>query len=112
MKGIDTKDCEKFREDMLEAIRVCKRCRMCVATCPTYEGWLTQTPVGRISAIYYHLLYGVGSDEELSALLYSCTTCRRCKERCKELMTGANPSDIIVKARELLVVMSGETAER
>jgi len=99
---------EKFKDELLESIRVCKRCRMCVVTCPTYEGWLTQTPIGRISAIYYHFLYGIGSQEQLSALLYSCTTCRRCKERCKELMTGVNAAEVIVKARELLAAMSSD----
>lgn len=92
-------------DELLGLIEVCRKCRMCADTCPTYEGWLSQSPMGRVTSIYYHFKYGVGSREELSALLYSCASCGKCRERCRAVNAGANPSDIIIKARQLLVAM-------
>ena len=88
---------------MLDSIARCFKCRMCVTACPTYEGWLSYSPIGRILAINYHFKYGLGSKEELSDLLFSCAICRRCQERCKAVGTGSNPTDVIVKARTLLI---------
>jgi len=100
MTHYDQKDLEK---EIFEQTLRCSKCRMCVSMCPTYEGWLTQSSVGRLLAINLHFKYGLGSEEELSKLLFSCTTCRRCQERCKALATGVTPTDTIIKARQLLV---------
>jgi Fe-S oxidoreductase len=59
--------------------------------------------MGRLVAINLHFKYGLGSKEELSDLLYSCTTCRRCEEQCRMISVGVSPADTILKARELLV---------
>jgi heterodisulfide reductase subunit C len=54
-------------------------------------------------AVNLYIKYGLGSIEELSEMLYACTTCRRCQERCKMLSTDCGPADIILKARRYLV---------
>jgi Fe-S oxidoreductase len=99
----DIDSLEELKKKVVDQIALCRRCRMCVAMCPTYEGWLTQSSIGRLNAINLYFKYGLGSPQELSDLLYACTTCRRCQERCRILAVGANPTDIILLARELLV---------
>ena len=99
MSSTEMKAMEK---EILEKIQTCIRCRMCVKMCPTYEGWFTQSSVGRLLAINLHLRYGLGSDQELSRLLYDCASCRRCQERCKMLSTNVSPTDVILKTRQLL----------
>lgn len=94
---------KELEKEILVGIQLCIKCRMCVNMCPTYEGWSTQGPYGRLMAINLHFKYGLGSEEELSDLLFACTTCRRCQERCKMLSTSAGSTDTIVKARNLLV---------
>lgn len=101
-------DTSRLEKEILDQVAICRRCRMCVAMCPTHEGWLTQSAVGRLNAINLHFKYGMGTTEELSRLLYACTTCRRCQYRCKMLSAGVNPTDIIIKARQLLVKKAQE----
>lgn len=93
---------ENIRE-ILDSIHVCRRCRMCVDMCPTHEGWLTESSMGRLAAIYMHFKYGIGDEEELSQILYSCASCRRCEERCKMVSVGVSPAEIIIEARQVLV---------
>lgn len=71
--------------------------------CPTYEGWFTESSMGRLAAINLHFKYGLGDAKDLSDLLYACTSCRRCQQRCKMVSVGVSPANIIVKARQLLV---------
>ena len=97
--------------EILANIQRCINCRMCLNMCPTYEGWFTQGSFGRLVAINAYFKYGMGSDKKLSELLYSCTTCRRCQERCKMLCTNASPADTIQKAK-ILLVRRAQTAER
>jgi heterodisulfide reductase subunit C len=94
---------EKLKKEILDNIQRCWKCRMCVAMCPTHEGWLTQSAAGRLMAINAHFKLELGSEEELSDLLFSCATCRRCQERCRALSTDACPADTILKARQLLI---------
>jgi Fe-S oxidoreductase len=94
---------KEMENDVLDKIETCIKCRMCVNMCPTYEGWLTQSTVGRLLAMNFHFRYGLGSEKELSRLLYECTTCRRCQERCRMLSRNVSPTDIILKGREILV---------
>jgi len=84
-------------------VQRCWKCRMCVAMCPTYEGWFTQSTAGRLMAINLFIKHGLGSLAELSDMLYACTTCRRCQERCRILSTDCRPADTILKARQYLV---------
>lgn len=100
MNNAKLKDLES---EILENTRICLKCRMCVAMCPTHEGWLTQSPAGRMMAINLHIKYGLGSEEDLANMLFTCTTCRRCQSRCKMLSTDCSPTDTIIKARQYLV---------
>ena len=102
-QGKDRNNLQELEKQLLDEIGICRKCRMCVGMCPTYEGWFTESSMGRLVAINLHFKYGLGSEEELSDLLYACTTCRRCEERCRMVSVGVSPADTIVKARELLV---------
>jgi heterodisulfide reductase subunit C len=93
---------KQMETEILSAIQTCINCRMCVLMCPTYEGWITQSAFGRLAAINLHLKYGLGSEEELSRLLFNCASCRRCQERCMMLSTNVTPTDVIIKTRQLL----------
>jgi Fe-S oxidoreductase len=104
-KGI-CDDIEETERDIIDRIQACNRCRMCVAMCPTFEGWYRQSAFGRLSAVNLHFKYGLGTVEELSRLLFECANCRRCQERCRVLSRNIGPSDIILKARQLLVKKS------
>ena len=103
---MNTVDLKKLEEEIIREAQQCSKCKMCASMCPTYEGWLTQSASGKLQAIYYHLKYGLGTDEELRDLLYSCTTCGRCKVICKLLSGGCDSTGTIIKARNLLVEKS------
>ncbi len=96
------KDLKQLEDEIIDGVRQCCHCKMCTTVCPTYEGWFTQTAMGRLAAIFAHLEYGLGSEEELSDLLFSCTTCRRCQSLCKVMSAGTESADLIVKTRHLL----------
>ena len=105
----DENSIEQLKNDILKQVQVCSRCRMCVNTCPTHEGWLTQSPMGRIWSINLHFKHGLGDEKELSALLYDCASCRRCRDKCRMLAFDVNPTDIILRARQMLVLVDQET---
>lgn len=109
MNELDIKNLEK---DISDSVQRCWKCRMCVAMCPTYEGWFTQSTAGRLMAINLFIKHKLGNIEELSDILYSCTTCRRCQERCKALSTDCRPADTIIKARQYLVKLAEFKEER
>jgi Fe-S oxidoreductase len=92
-----------LRQEILDDVQVCRKCRMCVNMCPTFEGWFTQSAMGRLVAINLHLKYGLGDEKELSDLIYACTSCLRCRQRCRNASVGVSPGDIILKTREYLV---------
>ena len=100
MKIENVQELERYLLDMLSD---CSRCKMCVGVCPTYEGWYSQSAVGRMMALYYHLKYGIGSEKEISDLLFSCSTCRKCQARCQRMSVGTKSVDIIIKGRNLLI---------
>lgn len=102
---------KEMEKEIIANIQLCINCRMCLNMCPTYEGWFTQGSFGRLAAINAYFKYGLGEEERLSELLYSCATCRRCQERCKMLCTNASPSETILKARNLMV-KKAQAAER
>lgn len=97
------KESQKLLEQELDLLADCQKCKQCLRVCPTYEGWYSKSPVGRLMAIYYYLKYGLGTEEKLSDLLFTCTTCRKCQTLCKTMGPGVKSTDIIVKARNLLV---------
>jgi Fe-S oxidoreductase len=96
-------DLKQLEKEITDNVARCWKCRMWVDMCPTYEGWLTKSPAGRLMAINLHIKQGLGSMKDLSDLLYSCTTCRRCQVRCEQLSTNCNPTDTIIKARQYFV---------
>ncbi len=97
---------EALEKEITDSVQRCWKCRMCVDMCPTYEGWFTQGTPGRLMAINLYIKHGLGSLEDLSNILYSCTTCRRCQERCRALSTDCRPADTILKARQYLVKLA------
>jgi len=97
-----TDELKKMEEEILDGVRQCNHCKMCATVCPTNEGWFSQSSMGRIAAIYAYFVYGMGTDEELSKLLYQCSTCRRCQNLCKALSAGTENADIIIKMRQYL----------
>ena len=106
----DKKELDQRRIDLAallseatDLLQVCQKCKMCLSVCPLYTRWYTEGPIGRILAIYYHLKYDIGSREELSKLLFTCTTCRKCQTLCKEMAMGVDTTDLIVMARQILV---------
>ena len=109
---MNTNNLKQMEDELIDSIQQCCHCKMCLSACPTYEGWFTQTSIGRLAAIYAHLRYGLGSAEELSNLRFSCTTCRRCKTLCGVMSAGVDTTDIIVKARNLLSKRAEAGGER
>lgn len=104
-------DVKTLEREITDSVQRCWKCRMCVAMCPTYEGWFTQSAAGRLMAINLFIKQGLGDAKTLSDILYSCAACRRCQERCRELSTDCRPADTILKARQYLVKLV-ENAER
>lgn len=94
---------QQLEKEITDNVQRCWKCRMCVAMCPTYEGWSSQSAAGRLMAINLYIKHGLGDEKDLSEILYSCATCRRCQERCRELSTDCRPADTILKARQYLV---------
>ena len=92
-----------FLFEQIDLMKICQKCRMCLRVCPTYMGWYTEGPFGRIIATYYHYKYGIGSKQELSSLLFTCTTCKKCQVLCKKMAMGVQTTDLIIAARRLLV---------
>ena len=99
-------DLQRLEKEITDNVQRCWKCRMCVAMCPTYEGWFSQSSAGRLMAINLYIKHGLGDVKALADLLYSCATCRRCQERCRELSTDCHPADTILKARQYLVRMA------
>ncbi len=104
-------DLKSLEKEITESVQRCWKCKMCVGMCPTYEGWFTQSTAGRLMGINLYIKHGLGSLEDLSDILYSCTTCRRCQERCKALSTDCRPADTIIKARQYLVKLAESKEE-
>jgi len=100
---LNTNDLKQLEDEIIDGVRQCSHCKMCVTVCPTYEGWFTQSSMGRLAAIYAHFKYGLGTEEELSNLLFQCTTCHRCQSLCRAMSAGADITDLIVKTRNYLV---------
>ncbi len=60
---------EELKKEITEGVQQCWKCRMCVAMCPTYEGWFSQSAAGRLMAVNLFLKHGLGDIEDLSNLL-------------------------------------------
>lgn len=102
----------ELKKEITGSVQRCWKCRMCVAMCPTYQGWFTQSTPGRLMAVNLYINHGLGSIKDLSDILYSCATCRRCQHRCRALSTDCRPADTILKARRYLVKLAEGEGEK
>ena len=96
---------EKLRQDILDIVSKCVKCRFCFSQCPVYEvsyGWVTQGASGITQSLYYGVKFNQ-LDEALRDILMRCTTCRSCEIICDRLMAGVSLVDAIKKGRQLLM---------
>jgi Fe-S oxidoreductase len=83
--------------------QLCSRCKFCSTVCPTNDGWLGKTPVGRLQAILYTLSHEDVNYNKLGSMLYSCTLCGACEEICNKFMAGVKIKEAVGLARSYLV---------
>ncbi len=98
---------DKFQEDiekgLLEALISCEKCHLCNTVCPIVDTRVTQGSFGINRSVYYGLKWNEYS-EGLRDLLYSCTTCGKCVDKCKKVSRALPLVEIFEKAREFLLV--------
>ena len=99
---------EELKQDILDVVTNCVKCRFCLAVCPLLDitkGWQGQGASGITLAIYTALKWEVEREykEALRDLLFSCTTCRNCVVRCQETSVGVDLLDAIDKSRQFFV---------
>jgi Fe-S oxidoreductase len=104
---------ENIEKDLNEALISCEKCHFCHTVCPVVDTRVTQGPFGINRAIYYGLQWNEFT-EGLRDLVYSCTTCGKCDLMCKKVSRALPLTEIIEKARELLLVekMAGPMPEQ
>jgi Fe-S oxidoreductase len=88
---------------LLYDAQLCSRCKFCSTVCPTNDGWLAQTPVGRLQAILYTISHEDVHFNKLGTMLYSCTLCGACEEICNKFMAGVKIKEAVRLARSYLV---------
>ena len=98
---------DKFAGDvaknLIEALISCEKCHLCNTVCPIVDTRVTQGAFGINRAVYYGLKWNEYS-EGLRDLVYSCTTCGKCVDKCKKVSRALPLVEIFEKARELLLV--------
>ncbi|MDD5093487.1 MAG: (Fe-S)-binding protein [Dehalococcoidia bacterium] len=90
-------------EQLLIDITKCSRCGKCGAICPMYketEGWDTDVARGRVLLTWGLARGDLDVNQELVEAIYRCPTCMMCEQQCT---SGVKVTEIIRKARELLV---------
>jgi Fe-S oxidoreductase len=108
---------DKFSGDvekgLQEALFSCEKCHLCNTVCPIVDTRVTQGSFGINRSIYYALKWNEYTDG-LRNLVYSCTTCGKCVDKCKKVSRALPLVEIIEKARELLLVekMAGPMPEQ
>ena len=87
----------------------CWNCNFCISSCPIIPntgGFYSHGGSGLTQSLFYavkwRLIKGPES-KELMHLIYRCTTCNSCVNRCKELSAGIPLLEIIKTGRKLLV---------
>lgn len=96
---------KELRNDIINLIRKCVKCRFCFTECPIYEasdGWLTRGSSGITQSLYYGVLHN-RTDTVLRDILMQCTTCRSCEIICERMMAGVHLVEAIQKGRRLLL---------
>jgi len=111
-RDLNNMDEEKFIENLkeviLDAAKRCRNCNYCFTICPLFHstrGFMSQTPSGIMQSINYALKWDIikGENQEiLRDLLYLCTTCNGCVQRCKSKATGLPVLDAIQAGRKIL----------
>ena len=81
----------------------CMKCHLCNTVCPVCDPRVSQGPYGMNRSIYYALKWD-NYNEHLRDIVYSCSTCGKCVEKCKTVSRALPLIDIIETARELLLV--------
>lgn len=78
------------------AVEVCEQCGKCPASCPVSRHIESFNPRQLIAKVY------LGRTEELlkSDVIWTCTSCLKCKERCPE---NISPYDVILILRNLAI---------
>ena len=78
----------------------CIRCGLCLAVCPTYREYLTETasPRGRVTLVNKGLTGELDVTHNLAKQMYACFGCMACDEICP---AGVRPSDLIMDVRQL-----------
>lgn len=94
---------ENIEKDLNEALISCEKCHFCNTVCPVVDTRVTQGPFGINRAIYYGLQWNEFT-ASLRDLVYSCTTCGKCDLMCEKVSRALPLTEIIEKARELLLV--------
>ena len=86
-----------------EVLKECEKCRLCNLVCPVWDNRITQGPFGIHRAIHYAVRWDK-LDEHTRVLIYSCTTCGKCVDRCEKVSRALPLVEIFEKAREWLLV--------
>ena len=78
----------------------CIRCGLCLAVCPTYREYLTETasPRGRVALARKGLDGELELSTNLIEQMYSCFDCLACNDICP---VGIHPADLAVEMRYL-----------
>jgi glycolate oxidase iron-sulfur subunit len=76
----------------------CIRCGLCLAVCPTYREYLTETasPRGRVALARKGLEGELELSPNLIEQMYSCFDCMACNDACP---VGIHPADLAVEMR-------------
>jgi Fe-S oxidoreductase len=99
----------EMKQKIFDAVRKCRICISCYNDCPLQEsttGFVTQGPTGITKSLYYGILWDAlkGKDaEDLRDILYRCTTCGSCVNRCRKSACGIDVVGVIEAGRQFLV---------
>jgi glycolate oxidase iron-sulfur subunit len=78
----------------------CIRCGLCLAVCPTYREFLSETasPRGRVALARKELEGELQHSKNLAEQMYSCFDCMACNDICP---VGIRPSHLVLEMRTL-----------
>lgn len=101
----DNFDINQLKQNIIDSISKCVRCRFCFSKCPVYqasEGWVTQGASGITQALYYGIKLNK-VDTDIRDILVRCTTCKSCEDLCERIMAGVSLVDAIIEGRQLVI---------
>jgi glycolate oxidase iron-sulfur subunit len=78
----------------------CIRCGLCLAVCPTYREYLSETasPRGRVALARKGLQGELQLSPNLAEQMYACLDCMACNDLCP---VGIRPADLALEMRDL-----------